>query len=423
MRSSIPGLFCVCLILAACGGGGGGQGPVTPMPTPTPEPTELGDPLAGLSPAEFASFERGRSLFEKRFRPSEGLGPFYNATACASCHEIPITGGSAPLYRNFYLAAWGPSTVLEPLPPFLGAVVASFGTGGDHETATFSLEGGRMVIPETFQGWPVISAQRNALPVFGTGLLEAVSEAEILSRADPEDANGDGISGRANYDFGTIGRLGVKAQSSDIERFTRGPLMNQMGVTTNPLGGIQALRVEGDGGPVKQISTDPTRPTIDHDGVADPEMSTSDLRDLVTFTRNLAPPIPRPFDAAATRGEALFASIRCTACHVPSLPSARGPVNAYTDLLLHDLGEDLADGFTFGQPQPSTLSGPTTAREWRTQPLWGVSLHAPYLHDGRARTLREAIELHGGEAAAIRDAFLALTPAEQADLLTFLEHL
>ena len=113
----------------------------------------------------------------------------------------------------------------------------------------------------------------------------------------------------------------------------------------------------------------------------------------------------------------------CVRCHLPTLATTRGPIQPYTDLLLHDMGPDLADHIAMGEPQDSTIDGPTTDMEFRTQPLWGVSHHGPWLHDGRGETLREAILLHGGEAQASRDAFDALSPAEQNELLRFLEAL
>jgi len=418
MQKAAFGLALVALVIGgtACGGGGGGS-------TDTPAvPLQLGDPLPDLTATELAAFERGREVFRRRFRPSEGLGPFYNATSCASCHSTPVTGGSSRLYRNFYLAAWGPVDSSEPLSPGLSLVVPAYGTGPAHATATFKLDGPRAGMPETVLGWPVRVAQRNALPVFGTGLFEAVSDATIAGNSDPDDADGDGISGRYNRDVdGTLGRLGVKAQSHDIVRFTRGPLMNQMGITSDPLANGSAKDVPGE--LPRQVSPDPGDPLTDGDGIEDPEIAPEDLADLVAFSRFLAPPAPLAFDAAARRGEQLFDDVGCTKCHIPALPSSRGDVRAYTDLLLHDMGDDLADGLSFGSPQPSTISPPTTEREFRTQPLWGVRLHGPWLHDGRAGTLREAVEMHGGEAEAIRDAFLALTPSEQADLLSFLEHL
>ena len=119
----------------------------------------------------------------------------------------------------------------------------------------------------------------------------------------------------------------------------------------------------------------------------------------------------------------MFDQLGCVKCHIPELPSSRGPVQAFTDLLLHEMGPDLADNLAFGIPQASPSSPVTTTREFRTQPLWGVRLSAPFLHDGRAETLLEAVELHGGEAQAIRDAFAALSPDEKNDVIAFLEHL
>ena len=129
-----------------------------------------------------------------------------------------------------------------------------------------------------------------------------------------------------------------------------------------------------------------------------------------------------PFSQAALEGEQIFAQISCTACHIPSLPSSLGPVEAFTDLLLHDMGPELADNLQFGAPLASTGST-SSASEFRSQPLWGVSLHGPWLHDGRAETLFDAIAAHGGEAQAIRDAFMALPASDQDAVVEFLEHL
>ncbi|MEY2982752.1 MAG: hypothetical protein RL562_2979, partial [Planctomycetota bacterium] len=113
----------------------------------------------------------------------------------------------------------------------------------------------------------------------------------------------------------------------------------------------------------------------------------------------------------------------CAKCHMPELPSSRGPVRAYTDLLIHNMGEDLADNVGFGTPQASPNDPPHTGQEFRTQPLWGVSHSAPYLHDGRAATLDQAIRLHGGEGLDSRDRYVGLTEAEREDILAFLRHL
>jgi CxxC motif-containing protein (DUF1111 family) len=374
-----------------------------------------GGPLPGLTSAERAAFERGKRVFERRFTPEEGLGPRYNASSCASCHSVPALGGSAPLYRNFYLGMAGPLGRQTPLPGLGSAVVPAFGNG-----ERFSTEVGRTSLAELAE--PVTIAQRNSPPLFGVGLFEFVSDATLLARADPNDEDGDGISGRFNTDNGALGRFGFKAQSNNVELFTRAPLVNQLGITSDPFLGSGA--VVGLAHAPRQVSSDPDLPSTDSDPHPDPEISPRDLGDLIAFTRFLAPPAPLlPFSPEARRGETRFDVLGCARCHVPELPSARGPVRAYTDLLLHDLGPELADGLGFGVPQAASLAPPTAAGEFRTQPLWGVSLSAPFLHDGRAETLREALLLHAGEARAARDAFLALPAQEQAELLAFLEHL
>ena len=378
----------------------------------------LGDPIPGLTQAELDAFERGRALFVKRFTPEEGLGPLYNATSCASCHSTPAVGGSAQHYRNFYLGMFGTAPSQLAFFELPSPVIPAFGPHDLGGSTQFDLEVGRFVIPSDYFGNPVVVAQRNAIPIFGTGLFEFVNNGTILANTDPNDSNGDGISGRANFDFGDLGRFGVKAQSNNIERFTRPPLRNQMGITTDPfLGSAGAVTLAS---VAVQGTADPDVPLTDMDPVPDPEMSHSELGDLISFSRFLAPPPKIPFDSAATRGEALFSSIGCTACHIPSLPSSKGPVEAYTDLLLHDMGPVLADHLQFGAPSPGPAS---SGSEFRTQPLWGVALHAPFLHDGRAETLFDAVELHGGEAQASRDLFMALSASEQQDLISFLEHL
>src|SRR5262245_38897350 len=380
----------------------------------SPERVFLGDPVRGLTTAELAAFERGKLVFQRRFAPEDGLGPRYNATSCESCHSVPTTGGSAQLYRNFFLGMAGAPGHQTPLPGLPSAVIPAFGAGSD-----FSTERGRTSLAP-MAGASITLAQRNSLPLFGVGLFGFVSDATILERADPNDEDGDGISGRFNTDNGAVGRFGVKAQSNSIALFTRAPLMNQLGITSDPFlgtGGVVSL------GP-PQVSSNPDMPTSDDDPEADPEIPRRDLGDLITFTRFLAPPEPLPLDTQARNGRALFAEIGCAKCHVPELPTSRfGRIRPYTDLLLHDLGPDLADGLAFGVPQAAALAPPTAAGEFRTQPLWGVSLSGPFLHDGRAETLREAIELHGGEAQASTERFAARTPGEQADLIAFLEHL
>lgn len=403
-----PTALVLILFAAACSGGGGSGG------TSAPAEFQLGDPIEGLPGPQLAAFLRGKALMRKRFKPSEGLGPFYNASSCAACHEVPATGGSAPNYRNFFLAAIGPEGSQAPLSDPMGIpslVVPSF-----HRTDRV-----RPRIPESLPGLPVTVAQRNAPPMFGIGLFEFVSNATIIANSDPDDSDGDGISGRFNRDPSLrIGRFGYKSQANNIESFIRGAAQNQMGMTTNPVLGNGAI-VSHRALFLAQVGGGQETPTTDSDGVPDPEISTTDFADIIAFNKFLAPPRRLPDTPASLRGELLFEQIGCTKCHHPTIDSAIGPLAAYTDLLIHDMGPELADGISMGIPQASTIAGFTTGSEWRTQPLWGVRHSAPFLHDGRADTLDDAIRMHGGEGAQSRDAYIGLTQPERDDIIAFLE--
>jgi CxxC motif-containing protein (DUF1111 family) len=374
---------------------------------------DMGDPLPSATAEQLATFERGRQVGMHRFTPEEGLGPDFNVTSCTSCHEKPTIGGAAGRYRNFLLVR----AVLSD-----GSSI-NVGVNGVQPQFTLKPGGRRPTDPGTN-----LEATRNPIPFFGVGLLAEIPESEILKREDPNDADGDGISGRANYDRGFVGRFGRKAQTVSIEGFIRGPLFNHLGITTNPLpDALKAMLPVPSAAPPSSSLADllfvkpalaqvaaPDTPLTDDDGVPDPEMSDQDLFDLVSFSMLLAAPRPDPPTAETEAGSQLFEQIRCTACHVRALQGPRGPIPAYSDLLLHDMGPDLADGMVFGLASGS---------EFRTQPLWGVAAVAPYLHDGRADTLDEAIRMHGGEAAASRDAYVALTSAEQDEVIAFLNSL
>lgn len=387
---------------------------------------QVGDPVPGLSQAELEAFQRGKLVFERMFKPSEGLGPYYNVASCSSCHGHPATGGSAPRYRNFYMAAVGfPGAQAPFFDPILSSQLPPPGVQPSIVVPAYAgLSGVRPEIPDPSNpflfGAPLTVAQRNTPPALGVGGFEFVSDATILSNADPDDADGDGISGRFNTENGAIGRFGFKAQANNLESFTRGPFNNQMGITTNAFLGTAGIVSLGHGAPV-QITATPDDPITDLDSVSDPEVGTADLGDIIAFQRFLAPPAPSPHTAASLRGQTHFTNLGCAKCHIPTLPSSRGDLDAYTDLLIHDMGAGLADGIALGTPQASTIDPNHTGNEFRTQPLWGVSLHAPFLHDGRADTLMDAVILHGGEATSARDGFLALPSSGQDDVISFLE--
>ena len=378
----------------------------------------LGTPVPYATAEELDTFERGRKVALQRFTRATGLGPAFNVTFCASCHERPVTGGGAGLYRNFFLAATkltDGSTVPAESDGKAGGVIRMYRYGADGPARP-------AVDPKNN-----VIAQRNPIPFFGVGLIAELPEAAILAHADPDDADGDGIRGRPNFDRGFVGRFGRKAQTVSIEGFIRGPLKNHLGVTTDPLSMVQkaALPVDSSGGAARVVSAllatahlaqaaAPDEPNADADDVPDPEMSSQDLFDLVSFAMLLAAPELEPATEQSERGRRIFDRIQCGVCHVPRLVGPRGPLPIYSDLLLHDMGPELADGI---------VQGVATGADFRTQPLWGIAAVGPYLHDGRAETLESAIRMHGGEARRSRDMAAALSPAEMADLVEFLMHL
>lgn len=380
---------------------------------------KLGTPVPSATADQLATFERGREVFNKQFALSDGLGPAFNVTFCGACHEKPVIGGSAGLYRNFFLA--GRETedgafLFTESAGMAGGVVRLY----DYDPAMPA----RPEVPET----TTVFAQRNPIPFFGMGLIAELPEEEILARVDENDADGDGISGRANFDRGFVGRFGRKSQTVSLEGFIRGPLFNHLGITTDPLTddmraqlpvdssaqemqkAVAKVAFDGKAGPHMQAAA-PDGPNFDNDGAADPEMSVEELFDLVSFQMLMAAPELETLSDEANRGRMSFHQVGCSACHVPRLTGPRGPIPVYSDLLLHDMGPELADGIRQGDASGS---------EFRTQPLWGISAVGPYLHDGRADTLEAAVLAHGGEAQAARDNFAALSEEKQDQVVEFL---
>lgn len=265
--------------------------------------------------------------------------------------------------------------------------------------------------------------------VTGLGLIEAIPDSVILEREDPDDLDGDGISGRANYIAppaflaplydhfvrrGTklLGRFGRKATAITLRHQTANAYFHDMGISSDA------------------INSDPYNPQFggpQADHAADPEVSSATLSAVVFYLRTLRPPERhQPNRSDVISGERLFIQVGCERCHRQSMTTGESPiaplanqeVKLYSDLLLHDMGSALADNFPEGQ---------ATGREWRTTPLWGLGKignllggTAYYLHDGRTTDLREAILVHGGEAEQARNAFATLPSTEQEQLLSFL---
>jgi cysteine-rich repeat protein len=358
--------------------------PPSPLCAPAPHP--------GLSAAQLARFEDGHAEFLESENPGSGLGPVFNGTRCAECHNRPTTGGSSD--RTVTRIGRLDGGVFEPLTARGGPLLQSEGIS----TATCSVPG------EVVPGEATLVARRDTPALFGLGLLEAIPELSIRLYKERQKPP---ISGRYNIVENRVGRFGWKAQIATLHDFAAEAYRDEMGITT-PF--LPAEHPPQGGAP----TCDPN---------PDPEDGGLDVAAFTDFMVGLAPLPSAPLTREARRGRGRFRRARCHVCHTDRYRTGRGfpvaalrnrRVRAYTDLLLHDMGPLLADGM----PQASA-----SGNEFRTAPLWGVRFSAPYLHDGRAATLEQAITFHDGEAAAARDAFLALSPEDRARLIAFLESL
>ena len=422
---------------------------------------------ANLTFAEEESFKLGNALFRKLWAASpsstlasDGLGPLFNARGCQSCHlkdgrGHPPEGDEAAVSmflrlsvpprsdeERELLAAHALMVIPDPvyggqLQNFANPGVPSEGrmeityadepvTLGDGTVVT--LRAPNYALADPGYGAPdpeLMLSPRVAPPMIGLGLLEAVPEQDIVALADPDDADGDGISGKPSYTLGAdgqtvLGRFGWKATMPTIRAQSAGAFSGDVGISTPdhpaPSGDCtvsQSACMDAPNGVQADLG---------------PEEAPEDVISLVTFySQNLAVPARRDVDdPEVLAGKSLFYGIGCVACHNPKFVTSReaeGPAQRfqliwpYTDMLLHDMGEGLADHRPVGDAD---------GYEWRTAPLWGIGLtetvsgHTLYLHDGRARNLTEAILWHGGEAQTARDAFADLDADDRAALLTFL---
>ncbi len=365
-----------------------------------PPPVQPGDPLPGLDEAALGRFLLGKAVFERLATPDEGLGPLFNADRCSGCHDSPSSGGTSDrvvvkatrweedVGRCDLLRAHGGENIQQFATPAL--VAAGLG-------------------PETIPPSANARAAVLAPTLYGLGLVDAIEASEIARRADPDDVDGDGISGRVGRDEeGRPGRFGRKSEVATLERFVDAALRFELGFST------PAHPVEE---PINGVPVPPGA-----DPLGEPEIDARGVALLTDYVRFLAPPSPvAPTGAAADTirlGEDVFGRIGCDACHTPALRTGshaipaldRAGVPLYSDLLLHDLG-----------PESAGVCGPGAAPgEHRTSRLWGLRYRSAYLSDGRARTLPDAIRAHGGEGAASRAGFEALDPSDREALLRFL---
>lgn len=401
-----------------------GCGPL--LPDAPSQDEVLDGTIPGLTGQQLAAHAAGDREFGRLFAAADGLGPIFAAQSCASCHV-----GDGKGHPLFNLTRFGRmrSGRFDPMRE----------QGGPQVQPRAILNYLAEVVPAGATG----VARFTAPSVSGLGFLEAVDDATLLALADPNDADGDGISGRVQlvgpsellaeivrieliFDEGEprrnqlidgryIGRFGKKASAINLLQQTVTAYQQDMGLTTN------------------LILDDPINPQVGNfaaDDVADPEVPSNVVSNVVFYLKTLRVPPRRNPDAAEVKaGETLFEQIKCSRCHLPTLTTGpsripqldRVTFHPFTDLLLHDMGPDLDDGYT---------EGIATTSEWRTPPLWGVGLaeraqggRAFLLHDGRARSLREAIEFHGGEAAASRAAFRGLSIERQEQIIAYLRSL
>lgn len=431
--------------------------PNSPVRSVPPASAEVLAPLNVFAPAladvpqeRNLAFRNGVLMFSRNWIvrvpgpdvPFDGLGPVFNRDSCLGCHVGGGRGlarkGGSPDSLLVRLSVVGPA-VGTPVPhpaygrqlndraipgvPAEGKVVVTYedvpGSYGDG--TPFSLAKPTYVIDDLAFG-PldgVMMSPRAGQPMIGLGLLEAVPTSVLEAVADPDDADGDGISGRINWITNykgepAPGRFGWKANSPSLREQAADAGVEDMGLTTYVRPDANCTEPQT---ACRQASVRPR-----------PDMADRFFETLVLYLEMMTvPPRRNTEDPHVRLGEVAFASFGCAACHVPSLETGGDAVlpeltnrrvEAYTDLLLHDMGPGLADG------RPD---GAASGSEWRTAPLWGIGLpdegQERYLHDGRARGLAEAILWHGGEAAKAREAFRNAPAASREDLILFLKSL
>ena len=364
-----------------------------------------GDPLAGLTPAEFEEFRLGLDDFLEVETAEEGLGPAFNGTSCAACHNVPAVGGISPVAE------------VRAGRRLADGRFESFDGTGESLFHLFSIptHGCQPVIPADAN----VIARRVPVPLFGAGLIEAIEDDTLVVLAESQARGRDGVSGRAAIitDRGTgerrVGRFGWKAQHATLIAFGADAYRNEMGITNALFPTELAMGVDA----ARMRLCDPIPEPED---VADPRTRRRGIDNFASFMRLLAPVGRAGIDDRTIAGERVFQGIGCASCHVPVLetgPNAnplfnRRQVPLLSDLLLHDIGT--GDGIAQGAAAPGEI---------RTPALWGLRFRRPLLHDGSAATVTDAVRRHGGEAAVARRAIERLREDEWLALLAFLNSL
>lgn len=384
--------FCAIAFLVLLAFGQSGQSP------------SLGGPLPGISAAEAELFRMGLEDFKEVETAADGLGPAFNGTSCAACHSVPTVGGITAMTEiraghrdadgNFHKLQGGTLFHLFSTPPHRCQV---------------------QIPPEAN-----VIARRAPIPVFGAGLVEAIDDQSILALEDPEDRDGDGISGRAAIvtDIASgqsrVGRFGWKSQHATLLAFSADAYRNEMGITNELIPDELALGID----PEQLKLCAPVRKGIED--IRDRRTLLRGIDQFENFMRLLAPPARAEASEDSRAGEQLFASIGCARCHTPSLTTGRRQnpvfdrksVPLFSDLLLHDVGT--GDGI---------VQDAAAANELRTPALWGLRFRRPLMHDGASPSLDHAILRHAAEAESTTENYRKLDTADRARLLAFLNSL
>jgi CxxC motif-containing protein (DUF1111 family) len=407
---------CASAWLLGCSSSEPAEPPLAPLPSKT---VDIGDnPISGLSAELEADFNDGDLLFGTPLRQADGLGPLYTRSSCDSCHADDVRGPGL-VSKMSVVEADGVTPAADQSMLAFGHTVHPLGVAGAYSAELKPTP----ILPPANQPSVKVTT-RLGPPVIGRGYIEAIADSEIERVAAEQAARGDAIQGRVNrvaygsepnedkrfhdYQKGqiVIGRFGLKARVATLDDFTADAFQGDMGITS-PLRPVEFRNPDG--------LTDDDKPGVDVD------YRSVNLR--ATYIRLLA--IPARKTSAA--GKALFASSDCAACHVPSLATrpdypiaelAGIDAEVYSDLLLHRMGSELADGL----PSHPSVDGEADSFEWRTAPLLGLRFDRTFLHDGRASSIEEAVLMHrgaGSEANAAVDQFEALSDADRQTLLEF----
>jgi CxxC motif-containing protein (DUF1111 family) len=401
-----------------------------------------GGAIPGLVGYEITAFASGLGAFEGVnsvtgvLTEDGGLGPRFNLDSCAGCHSQPAIGGTSPAV-NPQIAVAGKAGALNTIPSFItdsgpvrearlvrnadgtpdGGVAALFTIRGRSDAAGCNI---------TQPDFAAALANRNVVfriptPVFGAGLIEAIDDAAILANKDSNRSQKSrrGVSGRENRsgNDGSIMRFGWKAQNKSLFIFSGEAYNVEQGVTTDvfPHERDSTTGCRFNGTPEDHM--DLNSRTVDQ--------GLGDVAKFTIFMKFLAPPARGPINTSVDDGAVLFNSTGCSLCHTPTLQTSSNttaafndkPVNLYSDLILHDMGTELADGIS---------QGAAGGREFRTAPLWGLGQRLFFLHDGRASNLVRAIQAHssnGSEANEVISDFNGLSTSQKQDILNFLRSL